>query len=1590
MKCISTLLLVLAFATWCFSQPAGPNNSTNIYDGGSGSISETWTNPNLARTQNDTYATVVTTTTGANRRTNYLIAQNFGFNIPAGAGINGIIVQVDRYATVVGGNVTDSRVRLIDATGTIGSTDRATVFNWPTADADAYQTYGSTIDTWGITDWTSAKINNANFGVAIMAQTAASGLTYNIFVDEIRISVYYSVGGSQRYAVATGTWNSTGSWSTTPGGAPGAPVPTASDDVFIGGGFTITQDVNGADCNSLTIGTTQATPTGNLTFNANNRDVNIGAGGLVITANGDVLGTSTATLFVAGDFTLNKTLTNRDFTVRINGSSTEIISGTGSLGNLNVQTFTTQTGNLTVTVRLAGPAGRLINGSTAYLTYSGTTNDMDTDVLNLTTVGNTVEFSQTTAEATDFNFQKPSNTYYNLVISGNSPKYYNGNVTINGDLTITSTGILDNQNQNSLTLYGNWTNNNGANGFVPNSCNACVVIFQGGNGQTITNSAGEQFHRIEINKTPGTTVAAASNIVIDNRLLMTDGNLSTGANSMTGTGSVVFDGGELFIGTVGVTVPQLTGTYTLNAGTITFDGAGAQTIRSSASTPAISSFVNVQFLGSGTKSLSGAIAVSTSLVIGGTSTLDVTASNYAITLAGNWTNTATFNARSGTVTLNGSSTQTLTNASGETFNNLTINNSTASSAIILGGPVAVNGTATFTDGHMITTSSNLLTLGSSATAVAASDASHVDGPVAKVKNTTTAFVFPIGDGTNIMAASVTPTSTTSTTYVAEYFPIEQTQGTALGAGVDHISSQDYWTIQRSSGTADAAVTLVWEYASVADAEINNLGQLLVSQWTGAQWASRGNAGTTGTGTAGTITSNTITSFTTQYFVIGSSTTNNPLSNNRYFVAASGNWDGANVWAYRSGGTANASMPTITKNAIIESGNNCTISDATAGQASVTALSLTVNGTLTMANGAGRDINVTLGTGGLIMGTNGNIAGSDDDNIISGGNVVLNNSTMPTHASVEVNFSSQNHVISGTGSLPFLHINQNNQVNTGTITLTHLDVDNSITNNGSITITGELEGAGTMTNGATGTVIWQGGIGSTVSGRVINATTAGNTIQLINNTGGNIDIDLFVTGDTFHNLTLSGANSFIQSGNQDINGNLTILAGGVFNNSSGNHRLNIRGNWTNDNGAAGFVHGTNDITFDGSSAQSISISSGNEVFANLIIDNSSSTGVTISSGEVHVTSSLTLTDGIVFTTATRLLVIEDNATSDVGSASTYVDGPMKKVGNDAFVFPVGSGSTWARLGMENFTNFDTGTEFTCQYLHSAYSNTTTLDPAVNNVSTIEHWLLTKGGTDAGPVGTCRVRLYWQSESASGIEDLADLRVGHYYNPGSGLRWYNFGGTTTDNGNGTGSIVSTTTFSSFSPITFASEFGFNPLPVELLSFTGEVAHEGVMLRWSTASELNNDHFTLERSFNGIEFTPFIDVPGSGTTRVKQSYLAMDDNPFGGLSYYRLSQTDFDGFISYLDVISVRRPESAWSVFPNPSNGTTINLQVPEHRGSRPFMLKITNSQGMKVFQNEIQISIGGKHEIIFNNALASGVYTVEIIDGINRETKRIVVK
>ena len=146
----------------------------------------TWSNPGNAAAGDSVYATA---NLGPAGQSHYLKATNFGFAIPGGSTITGILVIVTRKESASNG-CKDNRVRIVKG-GTIGATDRASATEWPTVAAAAEyggDGLGGSTDLWGET-WTVSDINASNFGVAISA-LGINGAQASI--DFISITVFYS------------------------------------------------------------------------------------------------------------------------------------------------------------------------------------------------------------------------------------------------------------------------------------------------------------------------------------------------------------------------------------------------------------------------------------------------------------------------------------------------------------------------------------------------------------------------------------------------------------------------------------------------------------------------------------------------------------------------------------------------------------------------------------------------------------------------------------------------------------------------------------------------------------------------------------------------------------------------------------------------------------------------------------------------------------------------------------------------------------------------------------------------------------------------------------------------------------------------------------------------------------------------------------------------------------------------------------------------------------------------------------------------------------------------------------------------------
>lgn len=166
----------------------------------------------------------------------------------------------------------------------------------------------------------------------------------------------------------------------------------------------------------------------------------------------------------------------------------------------------------------------------------------------------------------------------------------------------------------------------------------------------------------------------------------------------------------------------------------------------------------------------------------------------------------------------------------------------------------------------------------------------------------------------------------------------------------------------------------------------------------------------------------------------------------------------------------------------------------------------------------------------------------------------------------------------------------------------------------------------------------------------------------------------------------------------------------------------------------------------------------------------------------------------------------------------------------------------------------------------------------------------------------------------------------------------------------------------------------LPVELIEFQAEPDNGMVGLEWTTASEKNNDYFTVERSRNGTEYEPVARVEGSGTTSFIRHYSAVDPHPLSGISYYRLKQTDFDGTTGYSMPVAVKNSSilQGLSLVPNPAaSSLTVRIQ-PSVSGEQT--LRIYAVSGQLLLERKVAAGNEVSEESIDVSGFDAGVYNV----------------
>jgi len=381
----------------------------------------------------------------------------------------------------------------------------------------------------------------------------------------------------------------------------------------------------------------------------------------------------------------------------------------------------------------------------------------------------------------------------------------------------------------------------------------------------------------------------------------------------------------------------------------------------------------------------------------------------------------------------------------------------------------------------------------------------------------------------------------------------------------------------------------------------------------------------------------------------------------------------------------------------------------------------------------------------------------------------------------------------------------------------------------------------------------------------NSATFNNGNAIVDLNGTNQSISNTGTGN-FHSLECNGDGTKTLSSNVIVEGDLYIGNGVILSGST--NTLTNYGDWTN---RGTFSAGTGTVSFAGTSPQVVDNNTENS-FYNFTLNNTASEfPQVLLYGDIKVLANgtLTMTDGIIETTETEEFTIEDNVTLSGGTSSaSYVSGPLTKEGNDDFVFPVGDGLKFARLGI---TGLGGNTSLTAQYFESPYTDITSIGSGIDHVSGYEYWNLERSSGSGEPF----VTLYWEDGNQSGIDNLSSLRTAQY----TGGQWEDKGNGGTTGDISLGTIQSSSVFTTFGPCGFASAVdNQNPLN----SFSQWTGSESFV--WNNANNWIGGIPSVSQSAriaSGIAVYPVIDIDASCSSLTLENGASLTVNPLKSIT-------------------------------------------------------------------------------------------------------------
>ena len=492
----------------------------------------------------------------------------------------------------------------------------------------------------------------------------------------------------------------------------------------------------------------------------------------------------------------------------------------------------------------------------------------------------------------------------------------------------------------------------------------------------------------------------------------------------------------------------------------------------------------------------------------------------------------------------------------------------------------------------------------------------------------------------------------------------------------------------------------------------------------------------------------------------------------------------------------------------------------------------------------------------------------------------------------------------------------------------------------------------------GTSRWNGGTSGGGTGNAGSLTINGNAVlQLGNNTGGQSgsnfpmrfntvsvsstsQVEYTITsGQTIYALPSPGYGHLtINNGTKTagtnllVRGNLEIKPAATFN--AGAYTHSIGGNWIN-NGS--FNAGSGTILFNGSGAQAIS-GSVSTTFNHFTINKSA--GALTLNRTTSISGTGTFTAGIVNSTAANLLVFTDNATAtgaNNGSNPSYVNGPVRKIGNDAFVFPVGkSGAGYRYCSISAPLPSNTNDVFTAEYMRASAAQLGPMtSTGLSHVSNCEYWNITEDGPNSPATNiTISWNGYSNCNSAAYVTDLSSLVLAQL-----GVAGWDNHGANSSTGNVAAGSITWNSLSSFGNFALGStNAATNPLPVKLVNVKAYVSDAVNQIEWTNLTESGVEAYHVQRAVDGQQFNTIGTLSARSQNGGREDFKLTDIQPLL-TGYYRIQVVEISGKITYSPVVKVQRSLAVpgIAVYPNPvQKGQSLQLQLTAEPGQYEWSL------------------------------------------------------